>query len=77
MQEHPVGVLDLFHIRGRRVEVAVVGRGAARAKDDVRADQPGEEHDFRGQKEPHGHLARRHGRVMVGRGMRDMAGRVG
>ena len=52
----------------RGVEIAVSRVRAAGAEHDVRADQPGEEHHFRGQEQPHGDLAGRDGRVVVGRG---------
>ena len=44
--------------RSRGIEVAVRRGRAARAEDDVRADQPGEEHDLGGQEQPHADLAR-------------------
>ena len=62
---------------GKRLRVG--GRGAARAEDDVRADQAGEEHDLGGQEEPHRDLAGRHRRVLDGRrrGRRDVVGELG
>ena len=40
-----------------REEMAVCVLRAAGAEDDVRPDQPGEEHDLGGQEQPHRHLA--------------------
>ena len=50
-----------------RVEVAVGGRRAAGPEDDVRPDQPGEEHDLGGQEQPHRDLAGRHRGLVVDR----------
>ena len=60
----------------RRVDVAVCVVGAAGAEDDIRPDQPGEEHDLGGQEQPHRHLPRRHG-GRVGRDGRVAAAGVG
>ena len=48
-----------------RVEVAVGVVRAAGAEHDVRADQTGEEHHFRGQEQPHRDLAGRDRRMVV------------
>ena len=63
----------------RRIEIGIGGLGTARAKDDVRPDQAGEEHDLGGQKEPHRDLAGRHRRVLDARrrGRRDVVGKCG
>ena len=69
LEQDSVGVLERLERRRGGVEIAVGVVRAAGAKHDVRADQAGEEHHFRGQEQPHGDLA--------GRDRRDAAGTCG